>query len=154
MAEFLLPARQGRGGELPLRRSPVGLRSDRTCQARAAHWRSGAANARWFPIDDLPQALAFDHARILADALTALRARLRDMPLVPRMLPTTFTLSALQAATEAVLGEALDKRNFRRQVLEAGWLSEADGTTEGRGRPAQLYRLREEAVGVAMHGSS
>jgi 8-oxo-dGTP diphosphatase len=61
-------------------------------------------------------------------------------------LPEAFTLTELQTAYEIVLGEDLDKRNFRRKILGAGIIERAGGYRAGEGRPARLYRYRDDAV--------
>jgi 8-oxo-dGTP diphosphatase len=100
-----------------------------------------ARTVRWFPVDELPP-LAFDHGGLLRQALGHLRGRLAEAPVCFELLPRTFTLSELQAVTEAILGRELDRRNFRRKVLELGWVEEAEGSRrEGAHRPAQLYRF-------------
>jgi 8-oxo-dGTP diphosphatase len=97
---------------------------------------------RWCAVDDLPplttghdDAIAYGHAR--------LRAKTAYAPIAVELLPETFTLGALQSVYEVVLGEHLDTRNFRRDVLAAGIVEEA-GTARrpGPGRPARLYRSR------------
>ena len=62
------------------------------------------------------------------------------------LLPEVFTLSELQSAYENVLGEELDKRNFRRKIQSAGVIEPSGSFRAGEGRPAQLYRYREDAV--------
>jgi len=104
-----------------------------------------AAEARWWSMYDLPP-LAFDHEKILAYALQRLRYKLEYTAVGFELLPETFTLSELQAAYEVILGEKLDKRNFRRKILSAGILEETGGYRTGEGRPAKLYRFRDDAV--------
>lgn len=107
---------------------------------------SDAADTGWFPVDDLPE-LAFDHAAIVDYALTRLRYKLEYTMVGFELLPDTFTLSELQHAYELILGETLDKRNFRRKVLSAEILEyTGKKRREGEGRPARLYRYREDAI--------
>jgi 8-oxo-dGTP diphosphatase len=106
---------------------------------------SGAAAAQWWSMYDLPP-LAFDHAKILDYALTRLRYKLEYTAVGFQLLPPTFTLSALQQAYEVVLGVELDKRNFRRKILEAEVIEETGEYQTGDGRPAMLYRYRPGAV--------
>jgi len=100
-----------------------------------------AADARWFPVSRVPR-LAFDHAEILATALARLKAKVRYEPIGFELLPPNFTLSQLQHLYEAVLGNELDKRNFRKKVLSFGLLVPLKETQmTGRHRPAQLFRF-------------
>ncbi len=105
-----------------------------------------AVAAAWHSVDALPP-LAFDHADILKYALQRLRYKLEYTSVGFELLPNEFTLTELQSAYETVLGEKLDKRNFRRRILEAGVLAETSRhRAEGQGRPAQLYRYKKHAV--------
>ncbi len=98
----------------------------------------------WFSLSDLPT-LAFDHAHILDYALERLRYKLEYTAVGFQLLPDIFTLSELQRAYEIVLGEPLDKRNFRRKILAADVIEETGEYARGEGRPAMLYRYRAEA---------
>jgi 8-oxo-dGTP diphosphatase len=104
-----------------------------------------AGHVRWWSIYDLPP-LAFDHADILDYALVRLRYKLEYTAVGFELLPEVFTLTELQTAYEIVLGERLDRRNFRRKILSASVIERAEGYRTGEGRPAQLYRYRQDAV--------
>jgi 8-oxo-dGTP diphosphatase len=104
-----------------------------------------APTARWWSINDLPD-LALDHADILSYALTRLRYKLEYTAVGFELLPEEFTLTELQIAYEIVLGEALDKRNFRRKILSSGIIEPGSRYRSGEGRPARLYHYREDAV--------
>lgn len=106
---------------------------------------SDASDAEWKPVRDLPP-MAFDHARIVHYALRRLRYKLEYSAVGFQLLPPTFTLSELQRAYETILGEKLDKRNFRRRILQAGVIEATGEYHTGEGRPAMLYRFREDAV--------
>jgi 8-oxo-dGTP diphosphatase len=106
---------------------------------------SDAASAGWFPIDELP-ALAFDHAEIVNYAIHRLRYKLEYSAVGFELLPETFTLSQIQSTYEIILGEKLDKRNFRRRILEADIIEPTESLHSGEGRPARLYRYRADAV--------
>ena len=109
------------------------------------HAGDDAAEARWWSVRDLPT-LAFDHDTILPYALQRLRYKLEYTAVGFELLPETFTLSELQTAYETILDEELDKRNFRRKILGAGILERTEGYRSGEGRPARLYRFRDDAV--------
>jgi 8-oxo-dGTP diphosphatase len=101
--------------------------------------------AGWWPVA-APPSLAFDHARILDSAIERLRGKLSYSNVAYGLLPDEFTLSDLQSVYEAVLGRALDKRNFRKKVLSLGMLQEAEGQRRGSHRPAQLYQFAEKGL--------
>ena len=106
---------------------------------------SDASEASWQPLDQLPQ-LAFDHAEIIDYALRRLRYKLEYTAVGFQLLPETFTLTQLQQTYEIILGESLDKRNFRRRILDAGVIEATSQKRSDGGRPARLYRYRADAV--------
>jgi 8-oxo-dGTP diphosphatase len=101
--------------------------------AHARYPSSGAE--RWFPLDEMPVP-AHDHGEILAYALRRLRYKL-EYSAVGFQLQHTY---------EIILGEKLDKRNFRRRILQADIIEETPHLRTGEGRPARLYRYRPDAV--------
>jgi len=106
---------------------------------------SDAGQARWFSVDKLP-ALSFDHNEIVAYALRRVRYKLEYTAAGFELLPEEFTLTEIQHTYEIVLGEALDKRNFRRRMLDSGIIEPTELKKGGEGRPARLYRYRADAV--------
>ena len=100
---------------------------------------SDASDARWWSVAKHPP-LAFDHGRILEYALERLRNKLEYTTVGFQLLPPKFTLTQLQLVYEAILGRALDKRNFRRKMELLGILKPLqEWAREGRSRPAQLF---------------
>jgi len=101
---------------------------------------SSLASAEWFSLSALPP-LAPRHRAIVDRATTVVRQRVDQSPLAFRLLPSTFTLSDLQGIYELLLGRRLHKASFRR-ALQASYLVEPtdEWRSEGRGRPAQLFR--------------
>lgn len=110
-----------------------------------------ANSARWAPVDELlaapdeaATALAFDHARILADGVERARSKIEYSSLATAFCPPEFTLGELRAVYETVWDTALDRPNFRRKVLTTpGFVEAVPGAarlTGGRGKPAALYR--------------
>ncbi len=106
---------------------------------------TAANQADWFAVDALPP-LTADFAGIVAYALRRLRYKLEYTAVGFELLPDTFTLSELQHTYEMILGEQLDKRNFRRRILTAAIIEPTTQRRAGEGRPAQLYRYRPDAV--------
>lgn len=95
----------------------------------------------WYPLSKLPP-LAYDHADIIRHGLERLRGQIGASDIARGLLPDAFSLTDLQRCTEIVLGQDIDKRNFRRKVLTLGLLDETGETRiEGAHRPAALYRF-------------
>jgi 8-oxo-dGTP diphosphatase len=101
---------------------------------------SPSAGYTWFPMRDLPP-LSPRQRAIVEAATRTIQSRLDQAPVAFRLLPSTFTLSELQQVYELLLGKRLHKASFRR-ALQAAWLVEPteEWRSEGRGRPAQLFR--------------
>ena len=101
---------------------------------------SPAGGAEWFPLANLP-ALAPRQRAVVERAAAVVRQRVDQSPLAFRLLPPTFTLTDLQSIYELLLSRRLHKASFRR-ALQAAWLVEPtdEWRSEGRGRPAQLFR--------------
>lgn len=84
-----------------------------------------------------------DHRRMLATAITRLRAKIKYRPVVFELMPESFTLSHLQHTVEALAGLALHKPNFRRLIDQQELIEETGAmSSETGGRPAKLYRYR------------
>lgn len=102
-----------------------------------------AADARWRSVADLlaGKPLAFDHTRILGDALERARAKLEYSPLAAAFCPEEFTVGELRRVYETVWGTPVDPRNFHRKVSRTEGFLVPTGATTTRdgGRPAQLY---------------
>lgn len=103
------------------------------------------STSRWYALEELP-VLVMDHNEILTYALRRLRYKLEYTAVGFELLPEFFTLSELQHTYELILGEKLDKRNFRRRILQAGIIEATPHRRSGEGRPALLYRYRPDAV--------
>jgi ADP-ribose pyrophosphatase YjhB (NUDIX family) len=97
----------------------------------------------WVDINALPQ-LYSDHNKMVSKALKLMRQKLRTEPVGFRLLPSLFTLTQLQRLYEAVIGEELDKRNFRKRIKEMDFIEKTeliDKTSSKRG--ASLYRFNK-----------
>jgi 8-oxo-dGTP diphosphatase len=107
---------------------------------QSLHPGTDAADAAWFPVDGLPP-LAFDHRKIVDYAHTRIRNKLDYTNVGFELLPPKFTLTQLQLVHEAILGAPLDKRNFRRKIIQRGIVKPVDEWTQTGRKPAQLYRF-------------
>lgn len=111
------------------------------------HPRAGtdADQARFWPVADLDgaggAALAFDHDRILADAVERARAKLEYTSLATTFLDEPFTVADVRRVYEAVWGTTLHPANFRRKVLATPGFVAPTGEARNTGRGwAELYR--------------
>jgi 8-oxo-dGTP diphosphatase len=112
-----------------------------------------AAAARLWPvaeaIEDLT--LAFDHRRILSDAIDRAAEQLEQTDLATAFVGETFALSELQSVYEELWQSEIDPANFRRSLMTkpmAGGTPDRYVTPTGKraksstrgGRPPELFR--------------
>lgn len=108
----------------------------RTRLRKDSEWRPA-----WQPVHPLPH-LAFDNEKVIRYAEERLRSKLEYTNVVYSLLPERFTLTRMQQVYEAILGERLDKRNFRRRVVGLGIVKETGEFEKvGAHRPAMLYEF-------------
>jgi ADP-ribose pyrophosphatase YjhB (NUDIX family) len=99
----------------------------------------------WVNIEELPQ-LYSDHNQMVSEAWHQIKQRMRSEPIGFRLLPQLFTLTQLQRLYEAVGGEEIDKRNFRKRIKEMDFIEKTeliDKLSSKRG--AYLYRFNKKA---------
>ncbi|MEJ5137804.1 MULTISPECIES: NUDIX hydrolase [Acinetobacter] len=89
--------------------------------------------------------LAFDHLQLLDMAVDRLSSKARYTALPVSLMPQLFTLTELQQIYEIILGQSLEKKSFRRRMIEAGAVEETDQTKIAGKRPAQLYKFALES---------
>jgi 8-oxo-dGTP diphosphatase len=104
---------------------------------------SDAKRAEWFKVSELPQ-LAFDHDEIMAKAIERLRSKVLYKPIGFELLPEKFTLTDLQKLYETILGQQLNRRNFRSKMLKLGLLEQLERQKNVAHRPAYLYTFNKE----------
>lgn len=100
---------------------------------------------QWVDLDKLPK-LYSDHNEMVDRSILMLRRRLSTEPLSFNLLPEYFTLTQLQHVYEAILGEEIDKRNFRKRIKMMEFIEKTeyiDKVTSRRG--AALYRFNRQA---------
>ena len=108
---------------------------------------SDAAGAELVPVAQILDGrleLAFDHGRIVRDAIERVRHDLDRTDLATSFVDPTFTLAELRHVYEAIWERPIDAANFRRSVLsDDGWVAptgrRAPSGTNG-GKPAEIYR--------------
>ena len=108
---------------------------------------SDAAAAALIPVSDVLNGkidLAFDHLRIVRDAIERVRVELEVSGIATAFVGPRFTLAELRAVYEAVWGVELDAANFRRSVVtDDGWVVPTGRHARpgpAGGRPAELFR--------------
>jgi len=95
----------------------------------------------WVDFDKMPP-LYSDHMEMVNKARKMMKESIKIEPVGFRLLPNLFTLTQLQRLYEAVNGEELDKRNFRKRIKEMDFIEKTeliDKTSSKRG--AYLYRF-------------
>ena len=102
-------------------------------------------NAYWIKVDELPT-LIFDHPEMIAKARELMKHQATDHPIGFNLLPELFTLSQMQSLYEAIYGEQMDKRNFRKRVATMDYLEKTDQIDKtGSKRGAYLYKFNDKA---------
>lgn len=106
-----------------------------------------AEAAALIPISDVLDGridLAFDHLRIVSDAIERVRVELEVSGIATAFVGRTFTMAELRAVYEAIWGVQLDAANFRRSIVaDDGWVIPTGRRARpgsAGGRPAELYR--------------
>lgn len=101
-------------------------------------------DARWFPIDDLPD-LIFDHNEMVKAAKSRLKYRASHEPVGFELLPEKFTMPELQILYEGIYETELDKRNFRRRILSMDILTKTNEKQKKYSKKgAFLYKFNED----------
>ena len=99
----------------------------------------------WVDAGELPQ-LYSDHNMMVDKAWKLMKQKMRTEPIGFRLLPELFTLTQLQRLYEAVSGEEIDKRNFRKRIKEMDYIEKTDKIDKtGSKRGAYLYRFNDNA---------
>lgn len=99
---------------------------------------------QWINLDKLPKMYS-DHNDMVREAIMLLRRRISTEPLSFNLLPELFTLTQLQHVYEAILGEEIDKRNFRKKIKTIDFIEKTDKidkVTSKRG--AALYTFNKK----------
>ena len=100
-----------------------------------------ATDADWFEIDRVPE-LAYDHKQILSDAINNLKKEIFASNIMRKLYPDTFTLPELLTTYETILGIKLDRRNFRKKLLNANIIEETNLTLkQDNVKTTKLYRF-------------
>ena len=100
---------------------------------------------KWVSIEKLGdyEPFAFDHARIIEDAIQRLREKARYSLLPAYCLEDAFTLSDFHQAVEIILGHKVQKRSLYRRIEESKALEKTDQMHGTVTKKAALYQTNE-----------
>jgi len=99
----------------------------------------------WVNINEVPK-LYSDHNDMVKRAQLIMQQEIKTNPVGLQLLPDLFTLTQLQQLYEAVNGEELDKRNFRKRVKDMDFIEKTELIDKlGSKRGAYLYRFNRRA---------
>lgn len=103
-----------------------------------------ANDVRWFNIKEMPS-LGFDHAYIFKMALHRLRSKILYFPVGFELLDDLFTMTELHELYECILDMPLDRRNFRRKILDSEYIISTGTKREGlQNRHPELYKFNKK----------
>lgn len=103
-----------------------------------------AEEVQWFNINDIPS-LSFDHEEILNLAIQRLQGKITYEPIGFELLDSKFPFSDLEKLYSTLLGRPVDRRNFRKKILNLNILDELDEKiSKGSGRPANLFKFNNK----------
>lgn len=101
-------------------------------------------DVEWVNIDEVPQMFS-DHKEMIRKARKLMQQKIKTEPISFQLLPSLFTLTQLQRLYEAVNGEEVDKRNFRKRIKDMDFIEKTeliDKQSSKRG--AFLYRFNKK----------
>lgn len=101
-------------------------------------------DGEWFDVENISKLdLAFDHNKIINDALYRIRGKINYTDIVFHLMPKEFTLTQLQEVYEIILGKKLLAAAFRRtindKVLDTGKMTDNVGH-----RPSRIFIKKKE----------
>jgi ADP-ribose pyrophosphatase YjhB (NUDIX family) len=109
-----------------------------------------SSECNWFPIDDLPE-LGFDHARMVREALVAIRMHLYHFPIGKNLLPQKFTLKEIKLFYEVMSGKILHASNFPGKLISLGLIEKTEEKRSiGAHRSPTYYKFNKAAYDKAL----
>lgn len=100
------------------------------------------SNACWFPIDEIPQ-LAYDHNEIIVNSIKYLKEQILNTDILKSLYPNGFTIPEIQKVYETILEKKLDRRNFRKKLLNLELIYDTNQEINFAGKKkAKLYKFK------------
>ena len=98
----------------------------------------------WFSLNEIPK-MVFDHKEIIDAAIKYLSEHIDNLEFLKVLFPSDFTIPELQSIYEQLLNKKLDRRNFRKKIIDS-IVETGDKISNKMGRPAKLYRFKGEDI--------
>lgn len=96
----------------------------------------------WFDIKLVPD-LAYDHNKIFNSSIETLRNLIDTTNIMKSLFNYEFTIPEIQNVYETILNKTLDRRNFRKKLLQTNLIIETNNYKNYKGnKPAKLYKFR------------
>ena len=109
---------------------------------------SKTSDADWYPLDKIPT-LAYDHNEIIKKGINYLKEKILDSDILKDIYPNGFTLPEIQKVYEIILGKELDRRNFRKKLINLNLIYDTGKTIKYDGnKPAKLYKFKKSNKNV------
>ncbi len=106
-----------------------------------------ADEAKWVPLHQKNLSLAFDHDDIVKYARNWLMERLYTQHIALKVLPKFFTLTQAQQLYEGILNSKLDKRNFRKAIINSGLIQKTkQKVADVAYRSPHMYTLKKGKI--------
>lgn len=100
-------------------------------------------DADWFQIDRVPD-LGYDHKEILSQSIEYLKTKIFESRILKNLFPPFFTLPDLYNAYASILDRPLDRRNFRKKLLNENIIEDTGKEKIEMGKkPAKLYQFKD-----------
>lgn len=103
-----------------------------------------ASIINWVDIKNVPE-LAYDGNEVLDAAISKLREMIESTEILKSLFPNEFTLPELQNVYESILNITIDRRNFRKKMINSGLIIDTNKTINYKGKkPAKLYKFNNK----------
>ena len=106
----------------------------------------------WEDAQNLPP-LILDHEALIEKALETLKKDILTQPIGLKLLPEHFTIPQFHQLYEIILQRKIDRRNFRKKMLQSNILISLNEQKAMKGhRLPNLYRFDEVAYALSLSG--
>lgn len=102
------------------------------------------SDADWVPLNKIPD-LAYDHNQILNDSIEKLKEMILSTNILRSLFPNGFTLPELQKTYETILNIKMDRRNFRKKIINNDLVVDTKKNQKFMGmKPAKVYEFKNK----------